>query len=105
MVTANETGRRAPTAADMERFRAHVEYLERFRAICPAPRTVVLVTRRKYLAVDIQDTATARWGRYLIDRTTGEVWGIRGYGQPHPGHFYGHVQDDARNRWPGVSRG
>jgi len=36
-------------------------------------------------------------GRYMVELATGNIYGIKGYGQVHRGHFYGTV--DEINNW------
>jgi len=44
--------------------------------------------RRKYVALDT--ASGSGWsGKYLLDKATGEVWGIKAYGVPNHGHFMG----------------
>lgn len=42
--------------------------------------------RRKYIAFDDGSS-----GRYLLDKATGVVWGIKAYGVRHPGKRIGHI--------------
>lgn len=97
------TARAAPTATDVEAFRARIEaetragYArqfgeERAGTIHREAWITTVTTRRKYIAVDVGQS-----GRYLIDRRTGETWGIKGYGVPHFGRFCGLVQDGAES--------
>ena len=39
---------------------------------------------RKYTKVDIGNS-----GRYMIENATGKIFGIKGYGVIHRGHYYG----------------
>lgn len=43
--------------------------------------------RRKYVAMDDGSS-----GAFLVEKQTGEVYGIKGYGVPHLGKHYGHVE-------------
>ena len=45
---------------------------------------VSIKPRKKYIAIDIGDS-----GRYLVDNTTGEIYGIKGYGTPNKAHKFG----------------
>lgn len=51
----------------------------------------------KYLYLD-RLHAGEKWGSgcHLIERETGEVYGIKDYGKIHRGHPYGNVEDLAR---------
>ena len=51
-------------------------------------KTTVIVGR-KYTKVDVGDS-----GKFMIDNNTGEIFGIRGYGQvnKHPLHCYGTLE-------------
>jgi len=46
----------------------------------------------KYTKVDI-----GRGGRYMVENSTGNIFGIKAYGQIHKGHFYGTL--DTINDW------
>ena len=48
----------------------------------------------KYTKVD-----TATSGRYMVENATGNIFGIKGYGQVHKGHFYGTVDTTANYFW------
>ena len=41
---------------------------------------------KKYAKVDIGSS-----GRYMVEMSTGNIFGIKAYGQIHKGHFYGTV--------------
>jgi hypothetical protein len=49
--------------------------------------TVRVVPGRKFAKVDI-----GKSGRYMVEMSTGNIFGIKGYGQVHKGHFYGTVE-------------
>src|SRR5258708_470804 len=53
------------------------------------PYTIVAIDRRKYVAIDETCGEVHHSGRFLVDRATGEVYSIRGYGQR--GHRVGTV--------------
>lgn len=38
----------------------------------------------KYTKVDVGTS-----GKYMIENSTGDIWGIKGYGVVHRGHHYG----------------
>ena len=42
--------------------------------------------RRKYIALDHGTS-----GKFLLDRGTGLIWGIKAYGVRHPGKLLGHI--------------
>ena len=42
------------------------------------------VEKRKYICLDVGTS-----GAFLVDKTTGEIWGIKAYGVPHHGKFIG----------------
>jgi len=48
----------------------------------------------KYTKVDIGTS-----GRYMVENSTGNIFGIKGYGQVHKGHFYGTVDTTANYFW------
>lgn len=39
---------------------------------------------RKYAKVDVRTS-----GKFMVEVSTGNIFGIKGYGQVHKGHFYG----------------
>ena len=43
---------------------------------------------KKYTKVDVGHS-----GRYMIVNDTGEIFGIKGYGVIHRGHYYGNIND------------
>lgn len=43
-----------------------------------------IVLGKKYDKVNVGGS-----GKYMVDRLTGEIYGIKGYGQVHKGHRYG----------------
>lgn len=48
----------------------------------------------KYSKVDIGTS-----GRYMVEMSTGNIFGIKGYGQVHKGHFYGTVDTTNEYFW------
>ena len=73
----HESGR-----ADFERQNTKLVYDEYAQKIA--------TTRRKYIAADFVERGQ-RSGQFLIDRATGDVFSIRGYGVPH--QLIGHITD------------
>ena len=51
---------------------------------------------KKYTRVDIGSS-----GRYMVENATGNIFGIKGYGVIHKGHFYGTVDTTAEYFWGG----
>lgn len=49
---------------------------------------------KKYTRVDIGTS-----GRYMVENATGNIFGIKGYGQVHKGHFYGTVDTTTEYFW------
>ena len=47
---------------------------------------------RKYTKVNVGDS-----GRYMIENDTGNIYGIKGYGVVHRGHWYGTL--DTIDEW------
>lgn len=47
---------------------------------------------RKYAKVDVGTS-----GRFMVEVSTGNIFGIKGYGQVHKGHFYGTL--DTISEW------
>ncbi len=51
---------------------------------------------KKYTRVDIGTS-----GRFMVENETGNIFGIKGYGVIHRGHFYGTVDTTAEYFWGG----
>lgn len=51
---------------------------------------------KKYAKVDIGTS-----GRYMVEVETGNIFGIKGYGQVHKGHFYGTLDTINEYFWGG----
>lgn len=52
------------------------------------PEVVTVHFAAKYARVDV-----GRSGRYMVELSTGNIFGIKGYGTIHRGHRYGNVLD------------
>ena len=52
--------------------------------------------RKKYTAIDIGDG-----GRYLVENTTGEIYGVKGYGVPNKAHKFGTIDTIYDYHWGG----
>lgn len=48
----------------------------------------------KYTRVDVGDS-----GKYMVVNATGEIFGIKGYGVIHRGHYYGTLETVADWQW------
>lgn len=57
---------------------------------------VTIKAGRKYWYLDVGDS-----GKYMIDKVTGAVCGIKAYGVPHHGYTYGTVADQDGYFWGG----
>ena len=53
-----------------------------------------VIEGKKYTKVDIGSS-----GRYMVENETGNIFGIKAYGQIHKGHFYGTVDTTAEYFW------
>lgn len=49
---------------------------------------------KKFAKVDIGTS-----GRYMVEVETGNIFGIKGYGQVHKGHFYGTLETTSEYYW------
>lgn len=49
---------------------------------------------RKYAKVDVRGS-----GKYMVEVSTGNIFGIKAYGQVHKGHFYGTLDTIAEWFW------
>jgi hypothetical protein len=66
--------------ADSPEIRRFVAAYEENQNIAGHSCQIIAEDRRKYIAID-EERAGSRSGRFLIDRTTGIVYTIKGYGQ------------------------
>jgi hypothetical protein len=55
-------------------------------------RKVKIVDGNKYIKVNVGTS-----GKYMVEKSTGIIFGIKGYGQVHKGHKYGTL--DTINEW------
>lgn len=55
---------------------------------------VTIKSGQKYTKVDVGTS-----GKYMVEMATGNIFGIKGYGQVHKGHFYGTVDTTAEFSW------
>jgi len=51
---------------------------------------------QKYAKVDIGNS-----GRFMVEMSTGNIFGIKGYGQIHRGHWYGNLDTTDQYNWGG----
>lgn len=68
---------------------------------CEANRINCRVTiklGRKYAKVDVGSS-----GKYMVDNATGEIFGIKAYGQVHKGHKYGTLDTVDQYYWGGYA--
>jgi len=59
----------------------------------PLPK-VKIVPRRKYTLVDVD-----RSGKYMVENESGRIFGIKGYGTIHRGHYYGTLDEVKQWDW------
>ena len=82
----------------LEAFRATLEAAQRQALIASAcnpdhhPHDCRIKMGRKYANVDVGHS-----GKYMVELTTGAIYGIKGYGVIHRGHHYGTL--DTLNEW------
>lgn len=89
-------------AEKIEEFAALVEshqlvQLERDGFVSPvhaATHKVKVVPGRIYTKVDI-----GTGGRYMVENATGNIFGVKGYGKVHRGHWYGTVETPETYWW------
>lgn len=55
---------------------------------------VIVTKKRKYTNIDINNS-----GRYMVDNSTGEIYGIKGYGQVNKNHYYGTLDTICNYFW------
>ena len=58
--------------------------------------TVKVKPGRKYTKVDVGSS-----GKYMVVNETGEIYGIKGYGVIHKGHYYGTLETMNEWNWGG----
>lgn len=58
--------------------------------------TVEVIPGRVYTKVNLGPKSNMA-GRYMVENATGNVYGIKGYGKVHKGHFYGTL--DTVDQW------
>ncbi len=51
-------------------------------------------TGKKFTKVDVGTS-----GKFMVENTTGNIYGIKGYGVVHLGHFYGTLDTTAEYDW------
>lgn len=61
-------------------------------------RKVVFEEAKKYIKIDI-DNNGSRSGRFMIDKATGEIYGIKAYGQINKNHYYGTLDTITNYFW------
>lgn len=75
----------------------HIERLHEQGLDCQAnvdnARTKVKVGQ-KYTKVDVGTS-----GKFMVENATGNIFGIKGYGQVHKGHFYGTLDTITEYNW------
>ncbi len=87
----------------LNRFAARLQYEQLMQRVadevdCEANMIqclVKIVPGRKFAKVDVGSS-----GKYMVDNETGEIFGIKAYGQVHKGHRYGTL-DTIENFWWG----
>lgn len=57
-------------------------------------RKVTVKPGQKYIKVDVGSS-----GRYMVEASTGNIFGIKGYGTIHRGHWYGTLDTVAEYDW------
>ncbi len=74
----------------------HDQTIERLGPNAYNPEHYARVTVKpgtKYARVDVGDS-----GKYMVDQA-GNIWGIKGYGQVHKGHWYGTLDTIGSYYW------
>lgn len=49
---------------------------------------------RKYTKIDVGGS-----GKYMVDNSTGDIFGIKAYGQIHVGHYFGNLDTTEQYNW------
>ena len=70
------------------------KFPEAHAAGCWKDEVTTLVHGRLYTQVNI-----GRAGRYMVEKTTGNIYGIKGFGKIHKGHQYGTLATAADWSW------
>lgn len=91
-----------PNAGKLEAFRALVESDQKAGLIRDGMtpenhnHACAVKTGLKYANVDVGHS-----GRYMVELSTGEIYGIKGYGVIHRGHHYGNLDTINQYDWSG----
>ena len=99
----------APIADKLEAFRAHLEASVHAELARHYPKLVEMGSRgiarikvgKKYANVDVGDGPHSMSGKYMVDLSTGEIFGIKAYGVPNKGHRYGTLDTLGDFHWGG----
>lgn len=62
-----------------------------------------VVEGKKYDKVDVGSDEGGWGGRFMVERATGAIFGIKGYGKIHRGHAYGTLETVSDWHWGGYS--
>ena len=91
-----EADTRARYSADWERDKARgMDYP---LSIHEPQMCVKVKMGRKYANVDVGSS-----GRYMVELSTGAIYGIKAYGVIHRGHFYGTLDTISEWNWGGYT--
>lgn len=61
----------------------------------------VVIPGKKYTKIDV--CLPQQSGRYMVDNETGEIFGIKAYGQIHRGHKFGTLDTIGEYYWGGYT--
>lgn len=93
------------TALTVEEFAALVQQEQRDRVRRDYPTSdqwqhevAVVKPGRVYTKVDVGPEHNMS-GRYMIENATGRIYGIKGYGVVHKGHYYGTLETATNWNW------
>ena len=90
--------------ATIEQFRATLEIAQIEKLNQQGYRSQIETVRckikvgRKYANVDVGSS-----GKYMVELATGKIYGIKGYGVIHRGHYYGTLDTIGDYDWSGYT--
>lgn len=77
------------------------EVIEKWDKNIGSKYEVIIIPGRKY--TKINTLFPNECGKYMVVNTTGEIYGIKGYGTIHKGHYYGTLDTIDNYYWGGFT--
>ncbi len=86
MVTQDKLNKLAQNISDQIRERYAKEYPKMIQEVVDRESNVRIIFGKKYIKIDVGSS-----GKYMVEASTGDIYGIKAYGQIHRGHYYGNL--------------